>query len=321
MTSPESAAPLPRSLAMGTIRRHFIILAVVWSLLIVGLLGWGIQQTSKQTENILLSHVRPFWEQIVVTRSWNARHGSVYVPITSDNPPNPYLKVPNRDVETTSGLKLTMVNPAYMTRQLAELSRKNDNIEFHLTSEHPIRPANAAEPWEAAALQKFKQPGDEFFQLLRNTSSKPIFRYMAPVWFSDACLRCHAALGFKKGDMGGGLSVTLPAKAIINNENESILLQLTGFSLVWLFGMFGLHLASRQIRKQSLEQEELIARLEHTLRGLVPVCSNCKSIRNSNNQWEQMEKYLSEHSEAEFSHGLCPKCSDKLYGSFLDRKN
>jgi len=85
--------------------------------------------------------------------------------------------------------------------------------------------------------------------------------------------------------------------------------------------MFGLHLASRQIRKQSLEQEELIARLEHTLRGLVPVCSNCKSIRNSNNQWEQMEKYLSEHSEAEFSHGLCPKCSDKLYGSFLDRKN
>ncbi len=49
------------------------------------------------------------------------------------------------------------------------------------------------------------------------------------------------------------------------------------------------------------------------LRGLIPICASCKKIRNDHGFWQQLEEYLHEHSEAEFSHGLCAPCIKKLY--------
>ena len=51
-----------------------------------------------------------------------------------------------------------------------------------------------------------------------------------------------------------------------------------------------------------------------TLKGIVPICSHCKKIRDDKGYWNQIEVYIQDHSEAEFSHGMCPECSDKLYG-------
>jgi PAS domain S-box-containing protein len=51
-----------------------------------------------------------------------------------------------------------------------------------------------------------------------------------------------------------------------------------------------------------------------TLRGIVPICSGCKKIRDDQGYWSQVEVYVSEHTEAEFSHGLCPECIKRLYG-------
>jgi hypothetical protein len=50
-----------------------------------------------------------------------------------------------------------------------------------------------------------------------------------------------------------------------------------------------------------------------TLSGLLPICARCKSIRDDKGYWRRLEAYLGEHSEAEFSHGLCPKCASDLY--------
>ena len=51
-----------------------------------------------------------------------------------------------------------------------------------------------------------------------------------------------------------------------------------------------------------------------TLKGIVPICSKCKKIRDDTGYWNQIESYIQKHSEAEFSHGMCPNCSDELYG-------
>ena len=65
------------------------------------------------------------------------------------------------------------------------------------------------------------------------------------------------------------------------------------------------------------EKENLISELEKTLeeiktlRGIIPVCANCKDIRDDEGIWNQMEKYVSEHSEVQFSHSICPKCKKK----------
>lgn len=50
-----------------------------------------------------------------------------------------------------------------------------------------------------------------------------------------------------------------------------------------------------------------------TLRGFIPICADCKSIRNDDGFWERIETYLRNHSEAEFSHGMCPDCQKKYY--------
>ena len=67
------------------------------------------------------------------------------------------------------------------------------------------------------------------------------------------------------------------------------------------------------------ERESLIDNLQNalanikTLTGLLPTCASCKRIRNSKGSWEQMESYIRDHSEAQFSHGICPECAKKLY--------
>jgi PAS domain S-box-containing protein len=67
------------------------------------------------------------------------------------------------------------------------------------------------------------------------------------------------------------------------------------------------------------EREQLIAELQkailkvQTLRGLLPICASCKSIRDDKGYWNKLEAFISEHSEAQFSHGICPECAKKLY--------
>jgi methyl-accepting chemotaxis protein len=73
------------------------------------------------------------------------------------------------------------------------------------------------------------------------------------------------------------------------------------------------------------ERERLIEELRHTLRevktlrGFLPICSSCKKIRRDQGSWQQIESYIREHSEAEFSHGLCPECAKGLYPELWER--
>jgi hypothetical protein len=75
------------------------------------------------------------------------------------------------------------------------------------------------------------------------------------------------------------------------------------------------------------EREKLIGSLQEALSkvkmlsGLLPICASCKKIRDDKGYWGQIESYISDHSEAEFSHGICPDCMKKLYPDFADNKN
>ncbi|GAG33923.1 unnamed protein product, partial [marine sediment metagenome] len=94
----------------------------------------------------------------VIYRRWNAGYGGVYVPVTKKTQPNPYLSgIPERDITTPSGRTLTLINPAYMTRQVHELAKEKYGVLGHITSLNPIRPQNAPDPWEIKALEEFER--------------------------------------------------------------------------------------------------------------------------------------------------------------------
>jgi len=81
---------------------------------------------------------------------------------------------------------------------------------------------------------------------------------------------------------------------------------------------------SRAIR-YAIERKKLLTQLEHSLkeirelRGILPICANCKKIRDDNGYWTQVEVYISKHSNTEFSHGICPDCAQKLYPDLYAR--
>ena len=75
------------------------------------------------------------------------------------------------------------------------------------------------------------------------------------------------------------------------------------------------HLLKEQRDVVAVEKENLQNALNEirTLSGMLPICAHCKKIRNDKGYWQQVETYILEHSEAEFSHGICPDCADRFY--------
>jgi len=75
-------------------------------------------------------------------------------------------------------------------------------------------------------------------------------------------------------------------------------------------------------KRAEIEREKIVQELRQalaevkTLRGIVPICANCKKIRDDRGFWEQVESYVTKHTEAEFSHSICPECMKKLYPEF-----
>lgn len=83
---------------------------------------------------------------------------------------------------------------------------------------------------------------------------------------------------------------------------------------IWVTAVIGLWLqtSERQRERAILQREDAIGEVR-VLSGLLPICSTCKSIRDDFGAWTKLEAYISEHSEAGFTHGLCEPCKQELY--------
>jgi AmiR/NasT family two-component response regulator len=77
------------------------------------------------------------------------------------------------------------------------------------------------------------------------------------------------------------------------------------------------HADLMELRRLNKELAEALAEVKK-LQGILPICINCKKIRTDTGAWQQIEAYIRDHSEAEFSHGLCPACAKKLYPAYFD---
>jgi len=106
-----------------------------------------------------------------------------------------------------------------------------------------------------------------------------------------------------------------PTDRSVQNETLVALFAIEGCGISFLAGQ--LHAertrAKQEARDATQARDELQIALAHvrTLRGLVPICAWCKSIRNDRGYWEQLELYLKNHSDADFTHGMCPDCAKK----------
>ena len=152
-------------------------------------------------------------------------------------------------------------------------------------------------------MQTF-ETGAQEASVIENRRGERYFRLMHPLLTNPSCLRCHEEQDRKVGAVRGGISVTVPLSRFATaGEN----LRLTTAHLgLWLVGLGGLFLTAASLRRQlharhqvETERERLIAELQEalanvkTLRGLIPICSSCKKVRNDQGYWTQLETYLS----------------------------
>jgi hypothetical protein len=291
-----------------------------WLLIVGGAFGKNYSNETRAHNELAFQTARAFFEQIVVSRAWNAGHGGVYVPVTENTQPNPYLDDPLRDLETSKGIKLTKINPAFMTRQIAEIATNEKGVQFHITSLKPIRPDNKASDWEKIWLESFEKGIMEQGSFIQ-AGSDVSFRYMAPLITENSCLKCHAKQGYKIGDLRGGISVTLPFF-----PKADYLSLILGYGFAALLGSLIIYSAGHMLDKKEREQQELIKSLQRalleikTLQGIVPICSFCKKIRDDKGFWSQVESYVSHHTDAQFSHGVCPDCQEEHYPDLFNNK-
>jgi len=73
----------------------------------------------------------------------------------------------------------------------------------------------------------------------------------------------------------------------------------------------------KHLEERTAELEKALTEIK-TLEGIIPICANCKKIRDDKGYWERVEVYIHKHSEAQFSHGICPECFQKLYPEFWE---
>ena len=249
------------------LKRNLIILSCVWTLIIGFSLSISYFQARDTARESATAAARSLFTKDVLYRHWNANHGGVYVPITESTQPNPYLtQIKNRDIQTRSGKRLTLINPAYMTRQVHELGLESKGIGGDITSLDPIRPANAPDSWQKKALQEFEQGADEYVSV-KKSQGKDHLRFMRPLMTEKACLKCHAQQGYKVGDVRGGISVILPMGPYVSGMPKQMAFLGSIYGIIWLLGLSGLGLGYIFNKRLIIEQRKAEEEYEQVFNG------------------------------------------------------
>jgi len=265
---------------MTTLFSHYRLFAVsIWLLAVATSWIWNTVDDVREKNSIAKVTARAFFEQIIASRQWNLMHGGVYVYSTNLSPPNPYLPKENQFIRDEYGNMLTLVNPSYMTRQIAEISQKKGQVKFHLTSLTPLRPGNKPYPWEVPWLEEFALGSLEESRFAQEDGEE-IYHYMAPLPYQKSCSPCHAASDQPKGNIRGALSVSLPIP--FHRSPWPLILSHLFVAMTGVMGIlfFGGRLAQsrRSILKSNRQLEREIEERKQTEKELISIKENLEII-------------------------------------------
>ena len=225
------------------IKNNILLIILAWLLLTLMSFFWNYTNGEKAQQELAFQTARSLFNHIETTRLWNTLHGGVYAPITAKTQPNPYLETEMKNIKVNNHLTLTKINPAFMTRQIAEIAAKQNGIQFHITSLKPIRPLNKPTLRETACLNDFEKGIAEVGFFIKN-NAKHSFFYMAPLKTEKECLQCHSIQGYKTGDIRGGISITMPSDITI-----SIFPLILGHAGIWFAGVIGIIIAGNWLNR------------------------------------------------------------------------
>ena len=231
------------------LRTKFVLLI---ALVVTCSYGVTFYRTSSFQEELVVEQAtrqaKMLFHQIRLTRQWVADHNGLFLVKEPGVEENPFLKDGQiRDIE---GNWLVKRNPAMVTRELSVYAAREGMGQFNVTSLKPLNPQNAPDEFERRSLGRFERGIEETVEIEKIAGSYRL-RYMAPLKVEPGCLDCHAAQGYRVGDIRGGMNVTIPMDFVyaeIKTNNRMLLnIALATIVIVSLviFGLFELLVARR----------------------------------------------------------------------------
>ncbi|HBG06254.1 MAG: hypothetical protein A2075_03600 [Geobacteraceae bacterium GWC2_58_44] len=247
------------------LRNYSLWLAVAWSILIAASFVLGYRQQKEEALAISLAEARAALAKDLLYRSWAEEYGGIYAPVTENNQPNPYLSdLPERDIITRSGKRLTLINPSTMIRQVFEMAQSQPEVgQGHISYVGATRPENAPDLWEARALQSFRSGAKEVSEI-QVINGQPYMRLMRPMIKRDPCIECHHEAQVVRSAVRGGISVSVPIAQVQKAMRSTIRGSAIGHGLFWILGLTGIGVGATNLMRKAAEIEQSELRFRST---------------------------------------------------------
>lgn len=240
---------------LNAIKRYTVLAVIIWTVFIAAMIIQSVGNERQQTRELVWKEADSIYSKDQAFRQWGISHGGVYVNPDDRTPPNPYLShVPDRDIMTTKGKKLTLMNPAYMMRQMMAEYSEAFGVRTRITSLKIVNPVNEPDDWEAKALIAFAEGQKEFSEFV-DINGEPFFRLMRPMITKEACLKCHGYQGYEVGDVRGGVDVSVPMRPYLNTESKAVFNLYVSHGIIWIMGLGFIGYISKKSRQHIIDRK------------------------------------------------------------------
>jgi PAS domain S-box-containing protein len=273
-------ASLPVQTITNKKKPYAFYLFFAWTIFIVISLLLTIHNLQKAVLEQAAIEARTHLELNLEYRALISELGGVYASVDAISP-NPYLAIPKRDITTKNGDKLTLLNPAYMTRLIFEKIKNKSSLPVinKITSLKFFNPNNAPDEWERKTLLAFEK-GLKEAREITSINGSSYLRLMRPFFTESSCLKCHGYQGYEEGEVRGAISIAVPLKPYSELAVQTRNISIITYILLWFMGCIGLIIFSKFKQKQ----EQRLVESEWKFR----------TVSESANDWEY---WLSENRQ------------------------
>ena len=268
---PASNQPKPNYKTLWTITLGAIL---IWSMILTGMLLTVIAAENRRVFDLARKEARTHCDKDLALQNWIAGRGGIYVDMDSGIRPSPYLMhIPEHVVDTTSGMRLTLMGPTDLLRQVMTEFSNHDGIKSRLINLQPLNPLNLADEWETRVLNRMRNGVKEIAEIA-SIDDEPFLRYMQAIATREVCLKCHSSDLFQVGRVDGAVSVLVPVKGFMEIKDNRVNSLQSSYGAIWFLGLFSIGIGNlysrQQIRKKwrvdlalleqgrQLEQERLL---------------------------------------------------------------
>ena len=272
------------------LKKYTILLVLMFVIIVTSSVIFDISNITKKQNNLALKKAQNAFEKNMMFRNWVSMHNGIYVFTSKDTPSNPYLRHEKKDLITTSGERLTLMNPSYVLKELMEKFSGMDGEKGHLTSLNLLNPNNKADEWESKILKNFYEKKYSEYSEIYNYKNKEQLRFMKALETKQSCLKCHASQGYNLGDIRGGISITIPMKKyndIGYLEKKFIIALHTIMLIIGTILIFIVYSKIKNSIKTEILLENEIRKKEEILTNQSKMAALGEMIGNIAHQWRQ----------------------------------